>query len=371
MGSSRKRLRFLVAALFACLALFGAVAAVAAARHLVAVFDGADTTVVALALAVGDGLLLAAVIAAPALAVLLARAVAEIRGRRAELTRDVAGGLADLLIRVSRGEPVDHTGGAGRLAADEDDTLRAFAHAYAAAAGAALTQAAALRDVRRLAVGLGRRGHVLVGEQLRVLDLRERDCLDAEDLAQLFELDHLATRLRRQVEDLLILCGEPPERELPPTVPVLDVVRAALCEVADYPRVRLLPVESAWLHGDAVPDVTHLLAELMENALRFSPSTTSVRVSGAFADGYTLEIEDSGFGMPEATRFATNIDLAAGSGGAVAVGGRLGVAVAARLPQRQRIEVRLRESPHGGTVATIVLPAALLAPAGSVTRPAP
>ncbi|MFC7484500.1 ATP-binding protein [Luedemannella flava] len=107
----------------------------------------------------------------------------------------------------------------------------------------------------------------------------------------------------------------------------------------------------------------------MENALRFSPSTTSVRVSGAFADGYTLEIEDSGFGMPEATRFATNIDLAAGSGGAVAVGGRLGVAVAARLAQRQGIEVRLRESPHGGTVATIVLPAALLAPAGSVTRP--
>ncbi|GAA1742777.1 ATP-binding protein [Luedemannella helvata] len=369
MRSTRNRLRFLVAALLACLVLLATVAAIAAVRHLAGAISAPDVSPLGALLGVGDVAILIAVAVAGYLVPAVGREVAAVRERRADLTRDVADGLGDLLIRVARGEAVDHTGGAGRLAADDDDTLRAFAQAYAAAAGAALAQAALVRDVRRLAVGLARRGQSLVADQLRLLDATERDCLDADDLARLFEIDHLATRLRRQIEDLLILCGDTPERDIPATVPVLDVVRAALCEVADYPRVRLLPIESAWLHGDAVPDVTHLLAELMENALRFSPATTAVRVTGAALDGYTIEIEDSGIGMAGATRVLTNDDLVAGSAAAVSAGGRLGVAVAARLAQRQGIEVRLRESPHGGTIAVVVLPAALLAPAASVTRP--
>jgi signal transduction histidine kinase len=356
MGSSRKRLRLLTFTLLGCLTLLSAFSALVAVRHLATVAGNA-------VLVLADSVVLLAAIGSVGLTVAVSREVATVRARRVELTREAAANLGDLLARVSRGEPVDHTGGAGRLAADEDDTLRAFAHAYAASAGAALTQAAVLRDVRRMAVGLARRNQALVTDQLRLLDARERDCVDADELADLFALDHLATRIRRQTETLLILCGDPPDREVPATVPVVDVVRAATCEVADYPRVRLLPIESAWLHGDAVPDVTHLLAELMGNALRFSPSTTAVRVSGASGDGYTIEIEDSGFGMVDAARQATNEEFGAGSAGAVSAGGRLGVAVAARLAQRQGIDVRLRESPHGGTIATVRLPAALLAPA--------
>lgn len=364
MGISRTRLRLLTFTLLGCLTLLSAFSALVAVRHLV---TAAGSAVLVLA----DGIVLLAALGSVGLTVAVSREVAAVRARRVELTREAAAGLADLLVRVGRGEPVDHTGGAGRLAADDDDTLRTFAHAYAASAGAALAQAAVLRDVRRVAVGLARRTQSLVTDQLRLLDKRERDCVDPDDLADLFALDHLATRIRRQTESLLILCGDTPEREMPATVPIIDVVRAASCEVGDYPRVRLLPIESAWLHGDAVPDVTHLLAELMENAVRFSPATTAVRVSGAFLDGYTIQIEDSGFGMVDAARYAANEEFEAGSAGAVPAGGRLGVAVAARLAQRQGIDVRLSESPHGGITATVRLPAALLAPANPRAIAAP
>src|SRR4051812_15260586 len=137
-STSRKRLHSLVYALLVCLALLWAFGAFVAVRHLADVLRAG-----AVVPALPDAVALVAIAAGITLTVLVGREVAAVGERRAGLTRELAAGLGDLLVRVARGQPVDHTGGAGRLAADQDDSLRTFAHAYAAAAGAALSHAAA------------------------------------------------------------------------------------------------------------------------------------------------------------------------------------------------------------------------------------
>ncbi|MFD0597604.1 hypothetical protein ACFQZ4_39340 [Catellatospora coxensis] len=167
---------------------------------------------------------------------------------------------------------------------------------------ATVEQAELRRSVRDLFLSLARRSQTLVHRQLTMLDAMERRATDAAELDELFRVDHLATRMRRNAENLIVLAGAVPGRGWRRTIPVVDVIRAAVAEVEEYPRVNVLSSEAAGLAGHAVGDVVHLLAELMENALAFSPRHTLVNVGGsAVGAGYVIEVEDHGLGMTPPT----------------------------------------------------------------------
>ncbi|MER7443328.1 nitrate- and nitrite sensing domain-containing protein [Micromonospora avicenniae] len=223
------------------------------------------------------------------------------------------------------------------------------------------TVAAATRE---LFLRLTQRNQVLLREQLNLLDLMERREHDAEEAAELFQLDHLATRLRRNVEKLVTLAGARPSRRWRRPVPLLDVARGAVAEVADYQRVLVAPHWPWHLAGPAVTDVIHLLAELVENALVFSPTETTVRMAGEHRPGgCAIVVTDDGPGLAPAALAAANRTLAdppmAGP-----PSGRTGLYAAALLAARCGARVSLQPGPRGGTAAIVLLPSALVTPTG-------
>ena len=151
-----------------------------------------------------------------------------------------------------------------------------------------------------LFVNLARRNQSLVQRQLELLDDLERNEHDPAALDALFKLDHMATRMRRNAESLLVLSGAEQPRQWQQPIALIDVVRAAAAEIADFPRVELVGIDDDLaVSGRAVSDVAHLLAELLENATSFSPPDTAVVVSGAVsATGFVLAVSDQGIGMP-------------------------------------------------------------------------
>ncbi|HEU4898428.1 MAG TPA: nitrate- and nitrite sensing domain-containing protein, partial [Actinomycetota bacterium] len=174
----------------------------------------------------------------------------------------------------------------------------AFNSVHRVAIQVATEQAALRRSVGDMFLNLARRSQSLIDRQLELIDDLERTEADPDALENLFKLDHLATRMRRNAEDLIVLSGAEPARRWSQPVPLVDVVRAALAEVEDYNRVELLPIDDIGVAGQAVSDVVHLLAELIENATSFSPPGTKVQVAGQqVSNGYVLEIEDRGLGM--------------------------------------------------------------------------
>ncbi|WP_308207816.1 sensor histidine kinase [Actinomadura madurae] len=177
----------------------------------------------------------------------------------------------------------------------------------------------------------------------------ERRTEDPSELSDLFRLDHLATRMRRHAEGLVILAGKSAGRGWRRPVPLVDVVRGAVAEVEDYPRVRVQPLPRIALLGSAVADVIHLLAEVVENATTFSPPQSPVRVSGhPVASGFAIEVEDRGLGMTEEALRAANERLANPPEFDPSDSAQLGLFVVARLAQRHDITVTLRPSPYGG-----------------------
>src|SRR6266545_1259150 len=187
------------------------------------------------------------------------------------------------------------------------------------------------------------------------------DEADPDALENLFKLDHLATRMRRNAEDLIVLSGAEPPRRWSEPVPLPQVVRGAVAEVEDYQRIELLPIDDVGAVGHAVADIIHLLAELLENATSFSPPGTSVRVAGQpAATGYVLEIEDRGLGMSDEELLDANQRLANPPVVDFAVSRMLGLFVVGRLAQRYGIRVQLRHSWYGGVTALVLLPSALL-----------
>src|SRR6266536_3529460 len=189
----------------------------------------------------------------------------------------------------------------------------------------------------------------------------ERDEADPDALENLFKLDHLATRMRRNAEDLIVLSGAEPPRRWSEPVPLPQVVRGAVAEVEDYQRIELLPIDDVGVVGHSVADVIHLLAELLENATSFSPPGTSVRVAGQpAATGYVVEIEDRGLGMSDEELLDANQRLANPPVVDFAVSRMLGLFVVGRLAQRYGIRVQLRHSWYGGVTALVLLPSALL-----------
>ncbi|GAB3383515.1 hypothetical protein GCM10027452_35830 [Micromonospora halotolerans] len=197
--------------------------------------------------------------------------------------------------------------------------------------------------------------------QLTLLDAMERREHDAEELEDLFRVDHLATRMRRNAENLIVLSGSTPGRAWRRNVPMVDVVRGAVAEVEDYTRVTVRPLGPVSLTGRAVGDVIHLLAELIENGLSFSPPHTTVEVRGMMvSNGFAIEIEDRGLGMGAEELAAANRRIVDRSELNLANAARLGLFVVSRLTERHGVKVQLKESAYGGTTAVVLIPLELV-----------
>ncbi|WP_433327234.1 sensor histidine kinase [Spirillospora sp. CA-294931] len=250
----------------------------------------------------------------------------------------------------------------GRYRIDEIRQIsESFTRAREAVIEAAAGELAARNGLSEVFVNLARRSQALLHRQLGLLDAMERRTEDPAELGDLFRLDHLATRMRRHAEGLVILAGRPAGRGWRRPVPAVDVVRGAVAEVEDYPRVRVAPLPRLAVHGAAVADLIHLLAEIVENATAFSPPGSPVRVSGhEVGHGFALEIEDRGLGMTDEELGAANRRLADPPDFDPSDSARLGLFVVARLARRHGVTVTLRRSPYGGTTAIALIPGSLV-----------
>ncbi|MFP3962106.1 nitrate- and nitrite sensing domain-containing protein [Actinomadura fulvescens] len=244
-----------------------------------------------------------------------------------------------------------------------------FTRARDAVLVAAAGEVAAREGISEVFVNLARRNQALLHRQLSLLDTMERRTEDPSELGDLFRLDHLATRMRRHAEGLVILAGKSAGRAWRRPVPLVDVVRGAVAEVEDYTRVRVEPMPRLALRGAAVADVIHLLAEIVENATTYSPPTAPVQIAGhTVASGFVIEVEDRGLGMPAEEIEAANARLLEPPEFDPADSAQLGLFVVARLARRHDITVTLRPSPYGGTTAIALIPSALIT---SVDEPEP
>ncbi|MEU9302408.1 ATP-binding protein [Streptomyces sp. NPDC048269] len=272
--------------------------------------------------------------------------------------------LPHAMERLRAGQDIDVAGEtpSGPPADDEITQVgEALATVHRAALSAAVERAELASGVSGVFVNLARRSQVLVHKQLTLLDSMERRADDPNELGDLFRLDHLTTRMRRHAESLIILSGAAPGRAWRMPVPLTNVVRAAVSEIEDYPRVEVRQLAEAAVIGGAVADLTHLLAELIENAAQFSPPHTKVRVSGEpVGAGYVLEVEDRGLGMGRETLNDANRRIEQSEALDLFDSDRLGLFVVSRLSARHGVKVHLRTSPYGGTTAVVLLPNSML-----------
>ncbi|MFI7391041.1 sensor histidine kinase [Streptomyces tendae] len=271
--------------------------------------------------------------------------------------------LPDVVARLERGETVDVESATPPLDYGRDE-LGQVAQAFNTAQRTAVHTAVELADTRRgfqkVILGIARQSQNLVNMQLSKLDTLEREHTDPEILKGLYELDSTASQLRRYEENLVIISGEQPRRTWREPVSVVDILRSAVGEVAEYQRVELHADEEVALAPPAVADVIHLLAELIDNATAYSPAPNPVGVRAALvAKGLAVEIEDRGLGLSEEDYASFNAHLAvAPQFDVVALADdlRLGMFVVARLAHRHGITVTLRPSPYGGTTAIVLIP---------------
>jgi len=223
-------------------------------------------------------------------------------------------------------------------------------------------QALIRRNTTASLANLGRRNQNLVRRQLSLISEFEREELDPGALANMFELDHLATRMRRNAESLLVLVGETSPRAWSAPLPIADVIRAALSEVEEYRRVVLRRVDPAWVAGAAVTEVAHMLAELVENGLSFSSPDVEVEIYGRKTGGrYLLAVVDYGIGMPKEELEKAKARLRDEENFLVAPTRFLGHYVVGRLARQMSVQVDLGESPVSGITARMLLPAEIMA----------
>lgn len=227
------------------------------------------------------------------------------------------------------------------------------------------------REIAAMLLNLGRRNQALLARVLNYITDLERIEQDPDVVSELFRIDHATTRIRRNAASMLVLAGAQPAPSRAQAVPVDDVMRAALSEIEDYIRVDLHHIEETSIVGGAAADLTHLLAELMENATNFSPPTTRVTVVGQrVANGYRIRVIDQGVGMTREELEIANrrvTDAAVGRSDARL----LGLHVVGRLADRHGLQVELEASAGLGITATVVVPLSTLATGPEVRRPAP
>ncbi|UGT38686.1 nitrate- and nitrite sensing domain-containing protein [Nocardia yamanashiensis] len=301
-------------------------------------------------------------------------------GRMRRLRRDTLeladNRMPELINRLGAGENVDAAAEAARLDYGTDElgqVADAFNRAHLAAVSAAAGEARTRAGIKAVFLDIAHRSQVVVHRQLALLDRAEREESNAEQLELLFQLDHLATRARRNAENLIILGGEQPGRRWRSPVPLLEVVRGAITESLDYTRLEPGRIPDVRIASHAVADVIHLLAELTDNATACSPPESPVTVTATIVGrGVAVEVIDQGLGMTDAEFAEHNAALSNPpefSVAALSGNTRLGLFVVAKLAARHGISVKLVESVYGGVRAVALIPSSLLIGDGVGAQP--
>ncbi|MFI6480108.1 nitrate- and nitrite sensing domain-containing protein [Nonomuraea sp. NPDC050663] len=251
------------------------------------------------------------------------------------------------------------------------EVAQAFDEVHRQAVRLAAEEAELRGNISAMFVNLSRRTQTLVERQISLIDGLEKGEQDGGRLADLFKLDHLATRMRRNSENLLVLAGHEPARRRSQPARLVDVVRAALSEVEDYERVQVRVHRATMVVGSAANDLVHLVAELVENAVQFSPKNSQVGVSSSVIEGggALLSVSDSGISMTDEEIAEANRRLAEPPVVDVSVSRRMGLFVVGRLALRHGIRVQLRKGEGSGLIAMILLPQSLIPDSGQ--QPAP
>jgi len=313
----------------------------------------------------------AAVVVALLAAFILAGMVARQMSRSMRQLRNAAFGIAEqrlpmLVDQLSRTDPGRVDTRVAPIPINSTDEIgevaRAFDQVHREAVRLAAEQALLRGNINAIFTNLSRRNQSLIEGQLTLITELENNEADPDQLENLFRLDHLATRMRRNGENLLVLAGEEPGRRWDQPVPLVDVLRAASSEVEQYERIELSGVPEAEIHGRAVTDLVHLLAELLENATTFSSPQTKVRVTATrLPDGRVMiEIHDKGIGLTAEDFADINHKLANPPTVDVAISQRMGLFVVGRLSDRHGIRVQLRPSgEQAGTTSLVMLPDAI------------
>lgn len=307
--------------------------------------------------------LLAAFIVAGMMARSMSRSMRQLRKAASEVAEQRLPTLVDQLSRTDPGrvdtrvEPIPIT------TRDEiGEVARAFDQVHREAIRLAAEQALLRGNVNAIFTNLSSRNQGLIERQLELITGLENNEADPDQLENLFKLDHLATRMRRNGENLLILAGEEPGRRWNQPVPLVDVLRAASSEVENYERIEISGVPESEIHGQAVTDLVHLLSELLENATTFSSPHTKVKVAATrLPDGRVMiEIHDKGIGLTAEDFADINHKLANPPTVDAAISQRMGLFVVGRLADRHGIRVQLRPSgEQAGTTSLVMLPDAI------------
>ncbi|MFD7496772.1 nitrate- and nitrite sensing domain-containing protein [Streptomyces sp. NPDC059832] len=313
----------------------------------------------------------AVVIVALLAAFVLAGLMARQMSRSMRRLRTAAFGIAEqrlpmLVDQLSRAEPERVDTRVQPIPIHSRDEIgevaRAFDQVHREAVRLAAEQAMLRGNVNAIFTNLSRRNQSLIEGQLTLITDLENNEADPDQLENLFRLDHLATRMRRNGENLLVLAGEEPGRRWNQPVPLVDVLRAASSEVESYERIELSGVPETEIHGQSVTDLVHLLAELLENATTFSSPQTKVRVTATrLPDSRVMiEIHDKGIGLTAEDFADINHKLANPPTVDAAVSQRMGLFVVGRLSDRHGIRVQLRPSgEQAGTTSLVMLPDAI------------
>jgi signal transduction histidine kinase len=291
-----------------------------------------------------------------------------LRKLRADALEVAGSKLPDMVRRLSESEGGDESveiEPIGVTSTDEiGEVARAFDQVHREAVRLAADEAMLRGNLNAMFVNLSRRSQSLIERQLALIDNLEQSEQDADRLSSLFRLDHLATRMRRNSENLLVLAGHEASRRWSQPVSLVDVLRAAISEIEQYERVVLNVQPGIQVVGQAVNDVVHLVAEIVENATTFSPEDTQVYVTGQplTSGGVLLDITDNGVGISEQEMAHANWRLDNPPVVDVAVSRRMGLFVVGRLAARHGVRVRLRHAQSGGLTALIWLPESVAAP---------
>jgi signal transduction histidine kinase len=330
-----------------------------------------DTVITELVLAAGLGLL--GIIASIALSLIIGRGlIRQLRELRESALSLAHEKLPNVISRLRAGgqvDPAEYAPSQVSTGNEIEQVQDAFSVVQQTAVQAAVDEARLRRGISDVFRNLAGRSQSLLHRQLTLLDGMERRATEPDELEDLFRIDHLTTRMRRHAEGLIILSGETPARGWRQPVPLIDVLRAAVAEVEDYTRIRVLCRTSAAVAGHAVADVIHLIAELAENATVFSPPNTPVRIQGDIVGrGFAVEIEDRGLGISPARLEEINANLANPPQFDLSGSDRLGLFIAGQLAQRHDIKITLRPSVYGGTSAIVLISTALVVDDQSAER---
>jgi signal transduction histidine kinase len=292
-----------------------------------------------------------------------------LRKLRADALEVAGSKLPEMVRRLSQSEGGDASADIEPIGVNSTDEIgevaRAFDQVHREAVRLAADEALLRGNLNAMFVNLSRRSQSLIERQLSLIDNLEQTEQDSDRLSSLFRLDHLATRMRRNSENLLVLAGhEAASRRWSQPVPLVDVLRAAISEIEQYERVVLNVQPGIQVIGQAVNDVVHLVAEIVENATTFSPEDTQVYVTGQplTSGGVLLDITDNGVGISEQEMAHANWRLDNPPVVDVAVSRRMGLFVVGRLAARHGVRVRLRHAQSGGLTALIWLPESVASP---------